>query len=97
MDYGSLLARAYPDQYSASDDFAWLEDDVVLAETTIPEEIDPDLALEDLEQINNYTLAMEFGIELFRLGATSTNWEELRKYLDDMKKKMQQTPSRYVY
>lgn len=90
IDYRLLLARAYPDDFSASDDFSWLEDDVVVAETIIPDEIDSDLALRDLEAINNYTLAMEFGIELYRLGATSTNWEEIQKNLDVMKKKIQQ-------
>ncbi len=93
LNYRSLLARAFPGEFTASTDRAWLEDDVVIAETTIPEEIDPDLALEDLEQINNYTLAMEFGIELFRLGVTSTNWEEIRKALEHMKKRMRQDSS----
>jgi hypothetical protein len=95
LDYRSLLARAYPGEFSLSDDFSWLKDDVVMAETTIPDEIDPDLALRDLEQINNYTLAMEFGIELYRLGAISTNWEEIRKNLDVMKKKIQQDVSEW--
>ncbi len=90
LSYRSLLSRAYPDDFSDSDDFSWLEDDVVIAETTIPEVIDPDVALSDLEQINNYTLAMEFGIELFRLGVTSTDWEEIRKYLDELAKRMKE-------
>jgi hypothetical protein len=90
LDYRSLLARAYPNQYSLSDDFSWFTDEVVLAETIIPDEIDPDLALSDLEQINNHTLAMEFGIELYRLGAISTNWDEFKQNLKLMEKQIQQ-------
>jgi len=60
LDYGSLLVQAYPDDATDPDHFSWLKDDVddvVMAEPIIPEQIDPDLALRDLEEINNYTLA----------------------------------------
>lgn len=88
IDYSLLLARAYPRDFTRSDDMSWLKDNDVIAETIIPDKIDPDLALQDLEAVNNYTLAMELGIELYRLGAVSTNWEEIRKDLDDIEKKM---------
>ncbi len=90
LDYRSLLVRAYPNDFSLSNNFSWLKDDVVLEETIIPDEIDADLALRDLEQINNYTLAMEFGIELYRLGVTSTNWEERKTTLEVMTKMIRQ-------
>ena len=45
-------------------------------------------AVKDLEEINNKSLAMEFGIELYRKKATSTNWEELKNYLESMKSQM---------
>jgi hypothetical protein len=84
------MKRAYPDDYSESSDFSWLQDEVILAETFIPQEIDPDLAIRDLEQINNHTLAMEFGIELYRLGVISRNWEEIKKNLDTMRQAIRQ-------
>lgn len=90
LDYGSLLARAYPKEFSVGDDFSWLADEVVMAETIIPEEIDPDLALRDLEQINNYTLAQEFGIELYRLGVTSKNWVEIKELIEAMTMRIRQ-------
>ena len=51
----------------------------VLAETIIPEVIDVDLALQDLQEINNYSLAMELGIELYRAGATATDWVRIKE------------------
>ncbi|MDM8549265.1 hypothetical protein QUF72_04270 [Desulfobacterales bacterium HSG2] len=85
LDYPSLMMRAYPGDFSA-DDFSWLTDKIVLAETVIPEKIDADLALRDLEDINNYTLAMEFGIELHKLGVISTDWAEIREFQEQFKK-----------
>ena len=52
LDYPLLMRRVYPDDFSESSDFSWLQDEVILAETVIPQEIDPDLAIRDLEQIN---------------------------------------------
>jgi hypothetical protein len=89
LDYPSLLIRAYPGDFSATDDFSWLKDDVVLAETIIPQEIDADLALRDLQDINNYTLAEEFGIELYNVGAISTDWAEIRQTREVLKKKIE--------
>lgn len=89
LDYPALLIRAYPGDFSATGDFSWLQDDVVLAETIIPQEIDADLVLRDLQDINNYTLAEEFGIELYHLGAISTDWAEIREFQDVMKKKIE--------
>jgi hypothetical protein len=89
LDYSSLLIRAYPGDFSATDDFSWLKDDVVLAETIIPQEIDADLALRDLQDINNYTLAEKFGIELYNVGAISTDWAEIRQTREVLKKKIE--------
>ena len=86
LDYPALLLRAYSGDFSATDDFSWLNDDVVLAETIIPQRIDADLALRDLQDINNYTLAEEFGIELYNVGAISTDWAKIREFQDVMKK-----------
>ncbi len=80
LDYPSLLACAYPDQFSRTDDFQWLNDEVVLAETVIPKTIDADLVLRDLQQINNYTLAIEFGIALHKIDVISTDWAQIREY-----------------
>lgn len=90
LDYRSLLVQSYPDQFSLSNDFSWLNDDVVMAETTIPEEIDPDLVLQDLGQINNHTLVINLGVELYKLGIISTNWEEFKNNQDTMIKEVQQ-------
>ena len=87
LDYPALLACAYPDDFSRSDDFQWLHDEDVLAETLIPKKVDADLALNDLQEINNYTLAIEFGIELQKLGVISTDWAEIREYQNMMKRK----------
>jgi hypothetical protein len=89
FDYSSLLIRAYPIDFSTADDFSWLKDEVVLAETIIPQEIDADLALRDLQDINNYTLAEEFGIELYNVGAISTDWAEIRKTQEVLRKKIE--------
>ena len=89
LDYSSLLIRAYPIDFSTADDFNWLKDEVVLAETIIPQEIDADLALRDLQDINNYTLAEEFGIELYNVGAISTDWAEIRKNQEVLRKKIE--------
>ncbi len=62
----------------------------VLAETVIPQDVDADLALQDLQEINNYTLAMEFGIELYNIGVLSTDWAEIRGFQNVMKKQMEQ-------
>ena len=43
-------------------------------ETFVPNEIDPLLALDDLMDINNYSLAERLGEELIRLGLAPTNW-----------------------
>jgi hypothetical protein len=67
LDYPALMRRAYPDNFSMADDFHWLHDEDVLAETVIPKEVDAELALKDLQDINNYTLAMEFSIELYNI------------------------------
>ena len=85
LDYPALLVRAYPDDFSLATDFQWLHDEVVLAETIIPKDINADLALKDLEDINNYTLAMEFGIELYNRGVISTDWAKIREFQDMMK------------
>ena len=94
LDYPTLLVQAYPDDFSPTDDFQWLHDKEVLAETIIPEEIDGDVALRDLEEINNYTLAMKFGIALYNVGAIKTDWksiqENLDKNLDKMRKQIEQ-------
>ena len=54
--------------------------------TIIPQRIDADLALRDLQDINTYTLAEEFGIELYNVGAISTDWAKIREFQDVMKK-----------
>ncbi|MCP4400152.1 MAG: hypothetical protein GY801_22945 [bacterium] len=88
LDYPALLIRAYPGDFSTTNDFSWLNDDVVLAETIIPQNIDADLVLKDLQDINNYTLAEEFGIELYHIGAISTDWAEIRNIQDMLKKQI---------
>jgi len=90
LDYPALMIRAYPDDFSIADDFHWLHDEDVLAETVIPKEVDTELALKDLQDINNYTLAMEFGIELYNLGVISTDWAKIRETQDMLKKKITQ-------
>ncbi len=89
IDYPSLLRKAYPEEFPSTADFSWLDDVVVLAETIIPKEVDADLALRDLEEINNYTLAMELGIELRKVGAVSTDWAEIRKTQEVLKKEIE--------
>ncbi len=89
LDYPSLMIRAYPSDFATTDDFSWLKDEVVLAETIIPREVDADLALRDLQEINNYTLATEFGIELHRVGAISTDWAEIRRTQEVLKEKIE--------
>ena len=88
LNYPALLMRAYPDDFSAIDDFSWLNDDIVLAETIIPQTIDADLALKDLQDINNYTLAEKFGIELYHIGAISTDWAEIRNTQEMLKQQI---------
>ncbi len=95
LDYREVLIRAYPDQFSATTDFSWLEDEVVIAETIIPDMIDPDLALDDLQAINNHTLAIEFGIKLYQCGATSTDWVAIKQQIADMERKMKQDMDTY--
>ncbi len=90
LDYPALMVRAYPDDFSVTDDFQWLHDEDVLAETVIPKDVDADLVLKDLQDINNYTLAMEFGIELYNLGVISTDWAKIRDIQDVMKKQIEQ-------
>ena len=90
LDYPALMRRAYPDNFSMADDFHWLHDEDVLAETVIPKEVDAELALRDLQDINNYTLAMEFGIELYNIGVISTDWAKIRATQDMLKKKIEQ-------
>ncbi len=89
LAYPALMVRAYPDNSSATDDFSWLNDEDVLAETIMPRDVDADLALKDLQDINNYTLAMEFGIELYKKGVITTNWSEIRETLEFFKKRIQ--------
>ncbi len=72
------MARAYPGDFSGESAFDGLIDETVLAETIIPEEIDVDLALQDLQEINNYSLVMELGKELYRAGATKKDWVKIR-------------------
>ncbi len=79
IDYLEIMARAYPRDLSGDSAVNGLLDADVLAETVIPEVIDVDLALQDLQEINNYSLAMELGIELYRAGATATDWEKKRE------------------
>ncbi len=90
LDYPSLLKRAYPDEFSVSDDLQWLHDEDVLAETVIPKTVDADLALKDLQEINNYTLAIEFGIELHKIGVISTDWAKIREYQNIMTQQIKQ-------
>ena len=85
LDYPALWRKAYPFYFYAKFDFSLFTDDVVLAETLIPQKIDADVALRDLEAINNYTLAMEFGIALHEIGAISTDWAETRRNLEMLK------------
>jgi hypothetical protein len=80
LDYPSLLVRAYPGEFSPSDDFQWLHDKDVLDETVIPNTVDADLVLSDLQAINNYTLSIEFGIALQKIGIISTDWTKIRKH-----------------
>lgn len=75
FNYPMLMVEAYPKDTSPADDFNWLEDKIILAETFIPTEIDSLLALSDLMQINNYTLAMVLGQRLAQKGLVSDNWE----------------------
>lgn len=89
IDYPSLMIRAYPRDFSATADFSWLNDEVVLAETIIPKKIDIDLALRDLEEINNYALAIELGIELQKAGVVSTDWAEIQKAQEVLKKEIE--------
>lgn len=79
IDYLAVMARSYPGDFSGDSAFSGLIDEDVLAETIIPEVIDVDLALQDLREINNYSLAMELGIELYRAGATATDWVKIRE------------------
>ncbi len=90
LDYPALMIRAYPGEFSLANDFQWLRDEIVLAETIIPKDINADLVLEDLQEINNYTLAMEFGIELYNLGVISTDWAKIREFQDVMKHRIEQ-------
>lgn len=90
LDYPALMVRAYPGDFSLADDFQWLHDEDVLAETVIPKYVDADLALKDLQDINNYTLAIEFGIELYNIGVISTDWAKIREFQDVMKKQIAQ-------
>lgn len=79
IDYPTLLKQSYPTDYSGTDDFHWLNDKIVLAETFIPPQIDADLALQDLQEINHYTLAENFGVELYRIGAIAMNWQHIKE------------------
>ena len=90
LDYPALMIRAYPGDFSLANDFQWLHDEVVLAETIIPKDINADLALKDLQDINNYNLAMEFGIELHNLGVISTDWAKIREFQEVMKHQIEQ-------
>ena len=90
LDYPALLIHAYPDDFSLADNLDWLYDKDVLAETVIPKKVDAELALKDLQDINNYTLAMEFGIELYKIGVISTDWVKIRETQDMLKKKIEQ-------
>ncbi len=90
LDYPTLLRRAYPADFSSAEDFQWLHDEVVLAETIIPKDVNAELALKDLQDINNYTLAMEFGIDLYNLGVISTDWAKIREFQDVMKHRIEQ-------
>ncbi|NJL59010.1 MAG: hypothetical protein HC887_04510 [Desulfobacteraceae bacterium] len=89
LDYPALLTCAYPDDFSLSDNFHWLRDEDVLAETVIPKSVDADLALKDLQEINNYTLAIEFGVELQKLGIIPTDWAKIREYQNMMKQQIE--------
>lgn len=90
LNYHALMIRAYSGDFSLANDFQWLRDEVVLAETIIPKDINADLVLKDLQDINNYTLAMEFGIELYNLGVISTDWAKIREFQDIMKHRIEQ-------
>ena len=90
LDYPALIVRAYPGDFSLVDDFQWLHDEDVLVETVIPKDVDADLVLRDLQDINNHTLAMEFGIELYNIGVISTDWTKIWEFQDVMKKQIEQ-------
>jgi len=78
LSYPQLMVAAYPQENAPARDFGWLEDDLILAETFIPPEIDPVLVLADLVDINNYTLASLLERELVRLGLVSEGWHRER-------------------
>lgn len=77
--YPDLLVSAYPDSYSTDEDFAWLTSEAVLAETFIPDEIGPMLALDDLMSINNYQAADLLGELLAERGVVPSDWAWLRE------------------
>ncbi|GEM_PF-1411325 len=102
LDYPALMIRAYPNDFSTATDFHWLHDKDVRAETFMPKKVDAELALKDLQDINNYTLAMEFGIDLYDIGVISTDWEKIRETQEMLKKELEQnaydwlTKNRYL-
>ena len=74
IDYPKLMLEVYPKVILPTGDFSWLEDEVSIAETFIPSQIDPILVLDDLMQINNYSLAERLAILLENIGIVSDNW-----------------------
>lgn len=96
LNYLEIYGQAYPESYAKATNQAWFDfDDFVYAETVVPDEIDPDVALRDLEQINNYSMAMELGIALFKVGGTMTNWIEKKAWLEDFKVRINRDMARW--
>ncbi len=89
IDYQKFINQTFSKPI-ASAYYNWLNEGLVLPETIIPETIDIDLALQDLNEINNYTLSIEFGIALYKCGATLTNWEEIKTKQENIKKLIQE-------
>ncbi len=83
IDYQKFINQTFSKPI-ASAYYNWLNEGKVLPETIIPETIDIDIALKDLNEINNYTVSIEFGIALYKCGATKTNWEEVKTQQEDM-------------
>lgn len=85
IDYQIFINQTFSKSI-ASAYYNWLNEGIALPETIIPEKIDIDMALKDLNEINNYTVSIEFGIALYRCGATKTNWEEVKMQQEKIKK-----------
>lgn len=81
LDYLQIKNRVYPDENIKID---WSKDEVVMQETIIPDKIDLELLLSDLSDINNRNLATEFGIELFKVGATKINYLDLKRQQEEI-------------